>query len=284
MASIKTYETWNVTVPVILFVLLFLVLIIPMIVEVCVFKKLPRIFVVMLRLSLSDIEEGDDVTCVKVDGHKIKKAAVKVLSLLVIPLTIVTIFFSFWNIWLVEEETTGTCLSHFDCFPVQDGRVLQDMPVESCSQSFSLVTLSNTNDSEISSNEISYKCYRFVFRYAEGVGAAGGILIFTTIFSKIYFCLLVAVITPKRCEYLCLLALIILWIFAAVLLVLFIVVTLAVPMIREAVLQTDNDIIQFVLYSINFAAVVVGGYVVSVGVILPRMKSVNNSEHQSNAT
>ena len=279
MVSIHTYYTWNVSVPAVLSALLWVAIFGVMLVVLCLSKKLPRVFVGILQLSLSDIEEPEDCTCVKVDGHKIKKKYLKFLALLVIPLTIVTIFFSFWNVWLVDEEATGACLPNFDCFPLQDGKTLQDMPVESCSEPFNISTLednlqdtsaaNDTDTSKIASDAIRYKCYRFVFRYAEGIGAAGGILFFTAVFSKIYFCLLVAIATEKRCKFLCLGVLLFVWILAAVVLVLFIVVNAAVPIIREAVFQTHTDTIQFTLYAANFAAVVVGGYVVSIGVILP---------------
>ena len=282
MVSFHTYYAWNVAVPAALSALLFVAISAVMLVVLCCCKKLPRVFVGILQLSLSDIEEHEDCTCVKVDGHRIKKWALKTLALLVIPLTIVTIFFSFWNVWLVEEEATGACLPHFDCFPLLDGKTLQDMPVESCSEPFNISTLednlqdtSAANDTDSSKIAIRYKCYRFVFRYAEGIGAAGGILFFTAVFSKIYFCLLVAIITSKRCEDLCLGVLFFVWILAAVVWVLFIVVNTAVPIIRGAVFQTHTDTIQFILYAVNFAAVVVGGYVVSIGVILPRMHDQN---------
>ena len=278
MVSINTYQTWNVTAPSLLSVLLWLVIFIAMAVVLYFFKKLPRFFVGILQLSLSDIEEDEDCTCVTVDGHKIKKRALKLLAILVIPLTVVTIFFSFWNVWLVEEEATGDCLPNFDCFPILGDRRLQDSPIGSCSESFNISMLGNldstTNDtdtSEIASDAITYKCYRFVFNYAEGIGAAGGILFFTAVFSKIYFCLLVAIITSKRCEFLCLGFLIFVLFLALAVVVLFVVVNILVPIIREAVFQTHTDTVQFVLYALNFAAVVIGGYVVSIGVILPRL-------------
>ena len=278
MVSMGTYYTWNVVVPAALSGVLWLVIFLLMLAAVPLVRNVPRILVEMLQLSLTDMD-CSDAAChrVKVDGQKIKKKALKVLILLVIPLTVVTIFFSFWNVWLVEEEASETCLPNFDCFPVQEGRVLQDTPVETCPWSFNASMLSDNqnttaavdlNDTaELAADQISYRCYRFVFLYAEGIGAAGGILFFTAVFSKLYFCLLVAIITTDGLRYLRLGALIFVWVFAAVVWVLFIVVNAATPIIREAVFQTQTDTIQFVLYAVNFAAVVVGGYVVSAGVI-----------------
>ena len=131
MVSFDTYVAWNIVIPSVLSALLWLVLFIVVVVLTC-FNKLPHILFEMIQLSLPIIEEHEDCSCVKVGGHKIKKLALKILSLVVVPLTIVTIFFSFWNVWLVEEEARGACLSNFDCFPVFNGSVLQKTPVESC--------------------------------------------------------------------------------------------------------------------------------------------------------
>ena len=277
MVSEGTYNTWNVVVPAVLSCLLWGFLLVLIILVLLLYKKLPLFFVSMLQLSLSDITEDDDCSCIKVDKRKIKKTAVNGLAVLVVPLTIVTIFFSFWNVWLVEEEASGACLPNFDCFPVLDGEILQDTPVESCSQSFNTSKLANataaiTETAEVAAEDVSYKCYRFVFRYAQGFGAAGGVLFFTAVFSKVYFCLLIALIKSKHCECLSLVVLNFVWISAIVLLILFVVVNAAIPIVREAVFSTHTDTIQFTLYAMNFLAVVVGGYVVSAGVIIPAVQ------------
>ena len=287
MASYDTYLVWNIVVPA-LFAGVMWLLSFAVVLVYCFKKdKLPRIFMEMLQLSLSNIEEDSNCACVLVFGSRIRARALKLLTLLVVPLTLATIFFSFWNVWLVEEETSTNCLPNFDCFPMLGDRQLKDTPVNSCSEPFKFSTLADNdatetaldnlngtdilNDTEtremVAADEISYRCYRFVFLYAEGIGAAGGILFFTAVFSKLYFCFLVTIICSKRHDYLRFGVLFFVWIFAAVVWVLFIVVNTAVPIIREAVFQTHTDTIQFTLYAVNFAAVVVGGYVVSIGVM-----------------
>ena len=284
MVSLDTYVAWNIVIPSVLSALLWLVLLILVVVVITCFKKLPHILFEMIQLSLPVIEEHEDYSCVTVGGHKIKKWALKILSL-VIPLTIVTIFFSFWNVWLVEEEARGVCLSHFDCFPVFNGSVLQKTPVESCFMELFNISVGDL-DSTLSGlpnvteqpavaetvavvrgEEVDYKCYRFVFRYAEGIGAAGGILFFTAVVSKLYFCLLVSIITTDGYDKCRFVLLCFFWGFAGLLCLLFVVVNIATPMVRDAVFETHTDIVQFCLYAANLIAVVCGGYVISAGVI-----------------
>ena len=284
MVSFDTYVAWNIVIPSVLSALLWLVLFIVVVVLTC-FNKLPHILFEMIQLSLPVIEEHEDCSCVKVGGHKIKKLALKILSLVVVPLTIVTIFFSFWNVWLVEEEARGACLSNFDCFPVFNGSVLQKTPVESCFMELfnisvgdldsTLGGLPNVTETPgvaetvavVREEEVDYKCYRFVFRYAEGIGAAGGILFFTAVVSKLYFCLLVSIITTDGYEKCRFVLLCFIWGFAGLLCLLFVVVNAATPMVRDAVFETHTDIVQFCLYAANFIAVVCGGYMISAGVI-----------------
>lgn len=262
MASYGTYRAWNVIIPAVFAGIIWLVIFIVVLVFCFKKKKLPRIFVGMLQLSLPNIEENDSCDCVKVFGSKIKIWALKALTLLVIPLTMSTIFFSFWNVWLVEEEVRGPCLPHFDCFQIVNDK-LNETPIDSCPQSTAVV--SDSEITEMAAKDISYKCYRFVFLYAEGFGAAGGILLFTAIFSNIFFALLVTV--SNKDGICCFVTGVILWVCAIGACVVFVVVNAAVDIIRETVFRTDNDIIQFVLYATNFLAVVVGGIVVSIGVI-----------------
>jgi hypothetical protein len=272
MPSIDTYHAWNVIVPAVISALLWVALFFPMLISFRFIGRLPSLLVQVLQLSLSDIKEDEDCSCVKVGGSKTKKIALKVLALLIIPLTVVTIFFSFWNVWLVEEEKNGACVPNFDCFPMLNGESLQDKPVANCSQvldSSMMMELMNTttilpNETGIIEEpKITYKCYRFLFNYAEGIGAAGGVLFFTAVFSKIYFSFIVA--TEGR-DYLRAGTLVVVLALALVVWILFIVVNTAVPVIREAVFQTHTDSIQFFLYAANFLAVVIGGYVVSAGV------------------
>lgn len=274
MTSIDTYTTFNVTVPAALSGALWALTFFPLLFALLCVDQIPRFFIELLQLSMSDIEK--DKSCVEIDGCKIKKKYLKFLVLLVIPLTLATVFFSFWNVWLVEEEPRGGCIPNFDCFPILDGRMLQDTPVEDCFFNTSLLPELNTADLVSNNTEIgeqgvgldgaiTYKCYRFVFNYAQGIGAAGGILFFTVILSKLYISIFVTLFNINSGG--ALIGLIILWISMPLLWLSFIVVNTATPMIRETVFQTTSNTIQFVLYAANFLAVVViGGYVVSIGI------------------
>jgi hypothetical protein len=271
--SIEDYYTWNVTAPAVLSAILWLVVLVLLLILLPCTKGIPHILVEILQLGLSDILDDGG----KIDNSKVNILAVKLLAGVIIPLTVATIFFSFWNVWLVEEEVTGACLPNFDCYPMLDGHLLQHLPVDNCTQfadGSMFMQLQNTtaavlNETQIAdmARQIQYECYRFVFNYAEGIGAAGGVLFFTAVFSKLYFSILVAIITTEGRRYLRLGLLVSVWVFAAVVWILFVVVNSATPVIRAAVFHTDTDTIQFFLYAVNFAAVVVGGYVVSIGII-----------------
>ena len=118
MASYNTYLVWNIVVPAIFAGVVWLLSFAVVLVYCFKKDKLPLIFVEMLQLSLSNIEEDSDCACVMVFGSRIRAGSLKLLTLLVVPLTLATIFFSFWNVWLVEEEARGPCLPHFDCFQI----------------------------------------------------------------------------------------------------------------------------------------------------------------------
>ena len=287
MTSVDAYHAWNVTFPAVFSFVLWFVTLIAVILGFPLMKK-PRIFVEILQYMMPDLEakdkEYDEDT--EIDGADMKKWTVYILSIVFIPIAVSTIFMSFWNVFLVEQEVRGSCEMNFDCFPMYDGRYIQRTPVDNCSQVFDIDDLNNAmmvdfdnltaiamNETDIGdvAQEITYECYRYVFRYAEGIGAAGGVLFFTGAFSKLYFGILVALIvadTSNCYNYLRLILLIGVWIIAAVLWILFIVINTAVPLIREAVFQTDTDTIQFVMYVLNFLAVVVSGYIISAGVIM----------------
>ena len=80
---------------------------------------------------------------------------------------------TFWVIFLVEE--TFGCDPGLDCFPRQDNNseLLSHTPIQNCSD-YDLI------------DNVTIVCYSFVFRYAEGVGAAGGVLVFAALFMKMY--------------------------------------------------------------------------------------------------
>ena len=255
MASYGTYLAWNIIVPAVISFLLWLVFLAVVLFYSFRKDRLPRIFVGMLQLSLPNIEDDQNGACVKVFGRNIRRNALKVLTCAIIPLTIATIFFSFWNVWLVEEEARGPCLPHFDCFK---NRELGETAVDICPQSSHILNGTETPEGK----DVTYVCYRFAFNYAEGIGAAGGILIFTAIFSTIYFALLVG--TFGKGGVCCMAIGGVGIVVAVVLWVVFIVVN---AVFHETVFQTTTDIIQFVLYALNFGAIVIFGTVIAWGVV-----------------
>ena len=231
----------------------------------------PTFCVEVMQLFFPDLKAKRDK--VKIDDAELKPWAVFILAFTVIPLTVITMFLTFWSVYLVEEEVRGDCVPNFECFPMYRDNCLQTTPVDNCSQVFDLSD-SNINsmgnfihDTDIGDGamEIHYECYRFVFRYIEGFSAVGGVLLFTSVISKLYFGILVAIYNTKSgcCKCLLIFATLIL---AGGLCSLFIVINDVVPLIREAVFQTTSDKILFSMYSASFVAIVVCGIVVSCGI------------------
>ena len=130
MAAYNTYYGSTVTAPAIIASVLALVFVILVPLLFCLAQKPLRIFVEMLQFSLPDVDE-DKKSTVEIDSKDIT-CTFYVLAVVMIPITIPTIFFSFWNVWLVEEEVTGACVPNFDCFPFMGDTMLQNSPVESC--------------------------------------------------------------------------------------------------------------------------------------------------------
>ena len=236
---------------------------------------MPTFCVEVMQLFFPDLT-AKKIDEVKIDGADLNPFAVFILALIVIPLTVTTMFLTFWSVYLVEEEVRGDCVPNFDCFPMYRGNHLQSTPVDNCSQLFDLSDSNitsmgfnnftvNETDSGDGGVQIHYKCYRFAFRYIEGFSAAGGVLLFTAVISKLYFGILVAIYNMESacCKRLLTIAT---FFSASVLCLLFIVINIAVPLIREAVFQTTTGIILFFMYSVNFLAIVVCGIVVRCGI------------------
>jgi hypothetical protein len=290
MVSLSTYEALDLWVPIMIAVILAIASVILVTVGFRCYdgNYLPRIFIEIIQLNFPDLKAKKDKSdCsgsfnVDIDGSKLHKNVVIILAFLVVPATVSTMFVTFWNVYLVEEEMGGDCVPNFDCFPMYHGEHCQRMPVDNCSQVFdlsdkmiaSVVDLNNVtavsggqmeDDGDM---EIRYECYRLVFRYAEGIGAAGGVLFFTGAFSKLYFGLLVAISSMKNKSLKIVLSIIV-WVCAGILCLLFIVLNASIPIVREAVFQTNTDIIQFAMYAANFILLVVCGLFVSFGIWWP---------------
>ena len=268
-------------------------------------KYVPLFFVDMLKLNFPNVRAKDAKHHeVNVEGRALNPIAVFILSFCVLPLTLGSMFVTFWNVFLVAEEVRGDCVPNYDCYPLYEGRILQRTPVSSCSETFTvfqspeMAEMNTTGSSNIDTTtagglqngtldttsvgdggngtavnggegtvEVRYQCYRFVFLYAEGISAAGGVLLFTALFSKLYFSILIALIRikdRKRVQYT---AIGLVWTAMTAMMVIFVVVNTAVPVVRREMFQTVTSIMQFLMYGLNLFIITVSGVVVTFGVL-----------------
>ena len=216
-------------------------------------KMAPLVFIETVELYFPDISKKEDE--IEVLGKKMSRQCFGIMSTLLIPVIVGTMFITFWNVYLVEEAVRGDCENNFDCFPKIGSNFLQQEPVSNCS-----VFEFNGN--------VTYECYRLVFRYAEGLGAAGGILIFTAVFSKLYFSLLVTIYNMEDANFLCCRFILydIIWGGAAIIFILFIGISVGVEEMRETIFQTNTDRIQFAMYALSLLVIILSGVVVVLGI------------------
>ena len=280
MPSLTIYEVVDVILPSVLMVVIFVATFVLTVIGIvwkrakCKwgFKKpdkpVPLVFLELVDLAFPDLEKnkkyGYDVF-----GSGIHVRAFVVLTAIIAPVISSTCFITFWNVYAVEEAGGGTCVENFDCFPRMGGEYLQREPVENCS-SLSFMppnSLNNTNASSLPLDlDISFNCYRLVFRYAEGFGAAGGILAITAFVSKLYFSMLVSIrrTADSRESRFFLHSLV--WLTFTVIFIVFLGVNVGVPTIREAIFRTVTDTIQFVMYCITMVLIIITGVIVAIGI------------------
>ena len=234
-------------------------------------KPVPLVFLEMVDIAFPDLEKKKDKGY-DVFGQGINLCAFAVLTILIIPILTSTCFITFWNVYAVEEAVGGACVENFDCFPRMGDEYLQQEPVDNCSFNPSFSPSDLVNDSNASSVpielDITFNCYRLVFRYAEGFGAAGGILLITALFSKLYFSIIVSIRRKYDDNgYVCRFLLYTpVWVVCAGIFIAFLIVNLGIPAVRMAVFRTVTDIIQFVMYSIALALIVITGVIVAIGI------------------
>ena len=152
-------------------------------------------------------------------------------------------FITFWSVFLIDE--TFACDPGLDCYPVTDDddkKPLQHTPITDCSE---FDTLDN----------VTIFCYQFVFRYAEGFGAAGGLVTFSILLFKLCAMSLFWFIdTPMEgcCGKVKMVVgtLIIIIVFGLSPLWSFVVliVVTSVPIFTDAILKTDQSTLQFLAY------------------------------------
>ena len=132
--------------------------------------------VVLIKLILRDLspEERMEGGTVKLylDGREIYPIG---LSLLFVASEnfFCTALIAFWTCFLLDMSFF--CDPTLDCFPLSKdtNEPLQQQPIKNCSE-FEL------------NHNVTIVCYQFALRYAEGVGAAGGVITFSSILVKLY--------------------------------------------------------------------------------------------------
>ena len=197
-----------------------------------------RWFFEVLRLVLRDLQRDTQGTTT-IYGREIGRVSFALLAILTVPAILSVSFITFWNTYAVEEQIGTNCDSNYDCFPTQNGEVVQNTPVHNCSHW---------------PRGTEYKCYQLVFNYVRGVSATGGILFFTSVILKIYT---VTLLAPKHiqntfCKWLCYCSIII---GGSLVTVLFILLHTTITHPKDAVFQTATYRIQFVVYSFTLFVV-----------------------------
>ena len=238
-------------------------------------KPIPLVFLEMVDLAFPDLEKDKD--SYDVFDKTIALPAFVILTIIIVPVISSTLFITFWNVYAVEESGGGACVENFDCFPRIGGEYLQQEPVENCSSSsFLMMPLMDSlqNDSSNFSTlplemDITFDCYRLVFRYAEAFGAAGGILAITALCSKLYFSLLVSISRTfgdsddKFCRFFWFT---VVWLICVAIFSIFLGVNVGIPEVRAAVFRTVTDTIQFVMYCTTMILIIITGVIVAFGI------------------
>ena len=282
MPSLSTYILLDVTLPAVLMAVICALTFVSTLLGI-LYKKfwkdnddhpVPLVFLEMVDLAFPDLEkqksDGYDVF-----GKGIKSYIFAILTMMIIPVIAATCFITFWNVYAVEEAVGGACVDNFDCFPRMSahGEFLQQEPVASCSSFHFKSLASQLNDSNATSLplelDITYNCYRLIFRYAEAFGAAGGILAFTALISKIYFSVLVSIRRSTNADAYDLVRFLwylFVWSMCIIVIIAFLSINLGVSIIRETILQTVTGQIQFVMYTITLFLIAITGVIIAIGI------------------
>lgn len=128
--------------------------------------------------SINENSDKGKFVIVTVHNKEIHHSAVLFMVLHVIFLVGCAVL-TLWNITVIEESSE--CNPKYDCFSVESTKKYQvGRAVQDCSEF--------GNKTTVLENGVIYylECYRFVMNYAGGLGAAGGMLYFTTVSTNIY--------------------------------------------------------------------------------------------------
>ena len=263
MPSLRTYEVVDKVLPAVFMVVLVVVAFIVILAVTVLNKgKVPHMFMKVIHLYFPETTlKGEDEE-IEVLGEHVDNRWLAVLALILIPAIVGTTFITFWNVFLVEESVRGDCEANFDCFPKVGSAPVQQDPV-------------NCSAIEVRDN-VTYECYHFVFRYAEGLGAAGGIHIFTALWSKPYFTMLVNSFHAKSASRYIQYGLV--WAGASTVFILYVTISAGVTLFREAILQTVTDQIQFATYTLLQFVIIVSGVVIALGLHVQQKRANSNEK------
>ena len=174
--------------------------------------------------------------------RKIRKRIMAVLFLAE-GIILLCVAVSFWSQFLVEEDTR--CDSDFDCYAltVSDGMLVQEtqLDIDNCS-------LFQRDP------EYTLQCFRYAFNYIDAIGNAGSVLVIGSLVMNLHSAISAGAYTlngkkgvvAKTCLFLYFL------IGGFVMLVLPPIVVGTTSVVRRALWDTNNGIIQFVAYYFTF--------------------------------
>ena len=262
--SLDVYQLLDVQIPAILTCVVWVVSVTLFAVGVSVnsYRKkralVPEAMLEMMREYFPTVEKDSTDGEITVSGVKNNRIVFAVLTVLLAPLFLSTVFITFWNAYLVEETPSGVdCTPGYDCFPIEtssDGsvKILQRIPVDNCSVAFK-------------EDDVTFQCYRFLFDYADGIAQAAGVIIFAALYSTMYFGLIVAASKARKYKCIKWTLYIIIITTAFVFYATVVVVHAAVPIISRHTFRTTTNTIQFVVYSVTFFCTILAGVFVIIG-------------------
>ena len=238
MPSFVAYQILDVWIPSITVGLIFLCLFILVVYKVGMklrrrkHRLVNRWFFEILRLAFRDLRR-DKHGRNSIYDQEIGPVSFAILVVITVPVILSACFITFWNIYMVEEQATSECNTHYDCFPYEHGQALQQSPVHNCS-----TWPPGTH----------YKCYRLVYNYVQGVSATGGILFFASVMLKIYTATLLAPHNIRNvcCKWTCYCVVIV---GGSIVALLFILIHTSIDHPNSVIFNNATHKIQFVLYA-----------------------------------
>ena len=167
---------------------------------------------------------------------------------------------SFWSEFLIEQ--VDQCTSHFDCFALLSGRPVQRAPLD----------MENCSLYEMSPNH-TILCFRYAFNYIDAIGNSGSVLVIGTLVMNIHSAISAGAYTLKGRKAMAVKIVLLLYFILGGLVMLLIspLVAGTTNVVRRALWNTNNGIIQFVAYyfTFNFAFFVSGPGFIYPSVLYP---------------